>query len=79
MFASCRFATFALSTAESEIAGDMGYLAGTSRVAVSTGGAPPVPEDAGKYLVVLKRTARGWNVAYAIYNSDREPPALPAR
>jgi uncharacterized protein (TIGR02246 family) len=82
LFGTCRFTTFELTETDSRIAGDVGYLVGTSRIAVSAAaaGGPPDHEESGKYVVVLKRTGNEWKVAYAIYNGDAPPPPLaPAR
>jgi len=74
LFATCHFAKFELTETESRIAGNVGFLTGTARVAVAG-----APEEAGKYLVVLKRSGDAWKVAYAMHNEDRpsagSPPA----
>ena len=77
LFHNCRFTTFALSYSESRIAGDLGFLVGTSRVVVSNAAGPAASshEDTGKYMVVLKRVGREWKVAYSIYKADDIPPA----
>ena len=72
LFATCRFAAFELTETESRTAGDVGFLAGTSRVAVAG-----APAESGKYLVVLKRSDGGWKVAYAMHNEDR-PAGTPS-
>jgi uncharacterized protein (TIGR02246 family) len=72
MFGSCRFTAFTLSHTEARASGDVAFLAGTSRATISVAapnGGPTITE-AGKYLVVLKRTGGGWKVAYSIHNSD---------
>ena len=77
LFATCHFAKFELTETESRIAGDVGFLTGTTRVAVAG-----APEEAGKYLVVLKRSGDAWKVAYAMHNEDRPsagPPSAPSR
>jgi len=80
LFRSCRFATFTLSRTESRIAGDVGFLVGTSLLAVSPSpGQTPAREESGKYMVVLKRGGGGWKVAYAIYNADRPAAAHPGQ
>ena len=70
LFGGCRFTEFVLVHTELRASGDVAYAAGTSRSPVAPNGGPPI-EDAGKYLVVLKRTGGRWWVAYAISNSDR--------
>jgi uncharacterized protein (TIGR02246 family) len=72
LFGACRFTTFELTETESRISGDVGYVAGVSRVSIAGR-----PEESGKYLVVLKRAGDGWKVAYAIHNDDASPPAGP--
>jgi uncharacterized protein (TIGR02246 family) len=74
LFGTCRFASFELIETESRISGDVGYMAGVSRVAIAGG-----PTANGKYLVVLKRAGEGWRVAYAIHNDDTPPPSAAAR
>jgi len=69
LFGTCRFASFELTETESRITGDVGFIAGVSRVALP--GAPPA---SGKYLVVLRRAGDAWKVAYAIHNDDAPPP-----
>jgi uncharacterized protein (TIGR02246 family) len=72
LFGACRFTTFDLNHTEMRASGDMAFATGTSRTTITPAGGPPV-EDAGKYLVVLKRTDGRWKVAYSIYNSDHAP------
>jgi len=74
LFGTCRFASFELTETESRIVGDVGYIAGVSRVAVAGG-----PSTSGKYLVVFKRAGDGWRVAYAIHNDDTPAPPAPGR
>jgi uncharacterized protein (TIGR02246 family) len=72
VFGSCRFTEFALAHAELRASGDVAFAAGTSKATFSVAtpnGGPPVTE-AGKYVVVLKRTGAAWKVAYSIHNSD---------
>jgi len=79
LFSTCRFAEFTLTHEELRAAGDVGYAVGVSRVTLAPAGGPPI-HDAGKYLVVLKRTGGAWRVAYAIHNADRAPgPPASAR
>jgi uncharacterized protein (TIGR02246 family) len=72
LFATCNFAKFELTETESRIAGDVGFLTGTTRVAVAG-----APEETGKYLVVLKRSGDAWKVAYAMHNEDRSSAGSP--
>ncbi len=69
MFGGCRFTEFTLAHAELRASGDVAFAAGTSRATVTPNGGPPVTE-AGKYVVVLKRTGGAWKVAYSIHNGD---------
>jgi uncharacterized protein (TIGR02246 family) len=69
LFGTCRFASFELTETESRITGDVGFIAGVSRVAIAGG-----PAASGKYLVVLKRAGNAWKVAYAIHNDDAPMP-----
>ncbi len=63
---------------ESHAVGDNGYDVGTYRQSVTpTGGA--ALSDTGKYVVILKRSAGSWKVAYAIYSSDKPIPGGPSR
>jgi uncharacterized protein (TIGR02246 family) len=74
LFGSCRFASFELTETESRITGDVGFIAGVSKVAIAGG-----PAASGKYLVVLKRAGDAWKVAYAIHNDDAPPPPAAGR
>jgi uncharacterized protein (TIGR02246 family) len=69
MFGGCRFTAFTLSHTELRASGDVAFAAGTSRATVTPNGGPAVTE-AGKYVVVLKRTGGAWKVAYSIHNGD---------
>jgi uncharacterized protein (TIGR02246 family) len=75
--------SLALRPMESAIAGSQAFEAGTATVTIKTGGSPTTPggvssggvvSDTSKYLVVFKRTAEGWKMAYDIYNSDQPAP-----
>jgi uncharacterized protein (TIGR02246 family) len=70
------FTSFTLSHLEATASGDIAFVAGTSRqtIAVPTKGAF---DDSGKYVVVLKRTAGTWKVAYSMAGGDHQllPPA----
>ena len=65
--------SFTLVHLDTHAAGDRGYDVGTYRQSVTPKGAAPV-SDSGKYTVIVKRSGAGWQVAYAIYNSDQPPP-----
>ena len=71
-----KITAFTLEHLESRTAGDVGYDVGTYRQTMT--GGPMAGEDIGKYVVILKRSGGQWKVAYAIYNSDRNPPAAGA-
>jgi uncharacterized protein (TIGR02246 family) len=68
--------SFTITKIESNASGDIGYEVGTYRQTITDGQRPT--NDTGKYTVVLKRTGGAWKVAYAIYNSDTPPTAMPA-
>jgi ketosteroid isomerase-like protein len=75
MGGSVKQQSFALTKIESNASGDIGYEVGTYRQTLTDGQHPM--DDAGKYTVVLKRTAGAWKIAYAIYNSDTATTAMP--
>jgi uncharacterized protein (TIGR02246 family) len=66
--------SFTLTHLDSHAVGDLGYNVGTYQQSVTPSGASSPVTDTGKYTVILKRSAGGWKVAYAIYNSDRPAP-----
>jgi uncharacterized protein (TIGR02246 family) len=72
---SAKLQSFALTKIESNASGDIGFEVGTYRQTITDGQHPM--NDAGKYTVVMKRTGGAWKVAYAIYNSDTPPTAMP--
>ena len=57
-----------LTPMESAITGNSGYEAGTSTVTVSG------KEMTGKYVVIYKRVANQWLIAFDSYSND-QPPA----
>jgi uncharacterized protein (TIGR02246 family) len=59
-----------------EMVGDTAVDAGTYRQTVTPKGGTPMQET-GKYVVLLKKEAGGWKLAYEIYNSDK-PMTMPA-
>jgi uncharacterized protein (TIGR02246 family) len=59
---------------ETHATGDTGYDVGTYQQSVMPKGASAPVQDTGKYVVIMKRSAGAWKVAYAIYNSDMPPP-----
>ena len=69
-FAAAKMANFSLNHLESHAVGDRGYDVGTYRQNVTPTGGAGI-NDTGKYVVILKRSAGSWKVAYAIYSSDR--------
>ena len=73
---SAKLQSLALTKIESNASGDIGYEVGTYRQTI-TDGQHPI-NDAGKYTVMMKRVGGVWKVAYAIYNSDTPPTAMPA-
>ncbi len=72
---SAKLQSFVLTKIESNASGDIGYEVGTYRQTITDGQHPM--DDTGKYTVVMKRTGGLWKVAYAIYNSDTPPTAMP--
>ncbi len=72
-FANVKFPRFSLHHLESRAVGDNGYNVGTYRQTFVPAGGAGVDET-GKYIVILKRSAGSWKIAYAIYNSDRPLP-----
>jgi uncharacterized protein (TIGR02246 family) len=69
--------TFTLKHLETHATGDNGYDVGTYEQGLAEPSASTPVSDTGKYVVIVRRTAAGWKVAYAIYNSDQAP--RPAR
>jgi uncharacterized protein (TIGR02246 family) len=70
MFAGpVKLSAFRLTHREGQVAGEVAYLSGDLKVTVTPPGAGPL-EQAGKYLVVLKRSGGKWLVADAIHNAD---------
>ena len=77
-FAGAKVTSFSVTHLESHAVGDNGYDVGTYRQSVTpTGGA--AISDTGKYVVILKRSAGSWKVAYAIYSSDKPMPGGTSR
>jgi uncharacterized protein (TIGR02246 family) len=66
--------SFTLTHLDTHAAGDRGYDVGTYRQSLTVPGASAPVTDSGKYTVILKRSASGWQVSSAIYNSDQPPP-----
>ncbi len=71
-----RITAFTFDHLESRTSGDVGYDVGTYRQTMT--GGPMAGDDTGKYVVILKKSGGQWKVAYAIYNSDRNPTAAAA-
>ena len=72
-FAAGKIAKFSLTHLETRSSGDSGYDVGTYTQTITAAKGAPM-NDSGKYVVILKRVAGAWKVAYAIYNSDNPPP-----
>lgn len=68
---NAKVTAFTLTHTESTIAGDTAYDVGTYSQRLST--PTRMVDDTGKYVVVLKRAAGEWKIAYAIHNSDHSP------
>ena len=65
---------FTITHVESRSVGDSGYDVGTYQQSMTPPGQTSATSETGKYVVILKRSAGAWKVAYAIYNSDQPPP-----
>jgi uncharacterized protein (TIGR02246 family) len=66
--------SFTVTHLDTQAVGERGYDVGTYQQSVTPkGGTEPVT-DTGKYTIILRRSASGWQVAYAIYNSDMPIP-----
>ena len=63
-----------LTHLESKASGDIGYDVGTYSQTISDG--QHSMDDTGKYTVIVKRVGTAWKVAYAIYNSDKQPAPM---
>jgi uncharacterized protein (TIGR02246 family) len=61
-----------------DVTGDTAIEVGTYRQTITPKGAQAI-NDAGKYIVVLKKQTDGsWKLAYEIYNSDKPVPMPPS-
>ena len=65
-----RFSNFRIDQRDGRISGDVAYLTGSSTLVVTPPGGAPAQTQAGKYVVVLRKTAGAWRVVHAIHNSD---------
>ena len=74
MASGMKMTSFTVTHLDTNASGDRGYDVGTYRQSLTLKGASAPVSDSGKYTVILKRSAAGWKVAYAIYNSDQPPP-----
>jgi uncharacterized protein (TIGR02246 family) len=70
---SMKLLSLSFTHLETHATGDTGYDVGTYQQSVMPKGASAPVQDTGKYVVILKRSAGAWKVAYAIYNSDLPP------
>jgi uncharacterized protein (TIGR02246 family) len=68
---------FTFTHTETTAEGDLGYDVGTYQRTMSRGPSGPM-KAAGAYLVILKRTAGVWKVAYLTYTCDCPPAGMPA-
>jgi uncharacterized protein (TIGR02246 family) len=67
-----------IKTMDTHVAGSLAYDAGTYKQSIKFKTGQAI-EDAGKYVVILKKDAAGaWKLAYVCYNSDLPPPPAPA-
>ena len=74
MGSGMKMTSFTLTHLDTQAMGDRGYDVGTFRQSLTLKGATSPVNDSGKYTVILRRSAAGWKVASAIYNSDQPPP-----
>lgn len=72
-FGSAKMGSFTLTHLDTRASGDTGYDVGTYQQALTLPGSTSPVNESGKYVVILKRAAGTWKVAYAIYNSDLPP------
>ena len=63
------FTNLDLNPTESAISGQQAFETGSSSIVLPNGST-----DKGKYVVVYKRVAGAWKIAYDIFNSDSAPP-----
>jgi uncharacterized protein (TIGR02246 family) len=69
-----------ITPTETKITGDTAYDVGTYKQTLMAQKGGGMVEDKGKYIVLLKKDAGGaWLISHAIYNSDKPPPAPPAK
>lgn len=76
-FADGKITAFSLTHVDSHVSGDVGYDIGTYTQAMTPAGKTQSFQDAGKYIVVLKKSGGKWLVRYVCYNSDNPPPPAP--
>jgi uncharacterized protein (TIGR02246 family) len=74
MASGMKMTSFTLTHLDTQAMGDRGYDVGTYRQSLALKGATTPINDSGKYTVILRRSAAGWKIASAIYNSDQPPP-----
>lgn len=70
-----KFTALTLTHLDAHATGDDGVVVGTSTSTVTLP-SKLTADDTGKYIVILKRTAGQWKVAYSMYASDH--PQMPA-
>lgn len=63
---------FTFDHVEATVSGDSAYDVGTYKLTMVAGPGRNV-QDSGKYSVILKRSGKGWKIAYLIFNSDLPP------
>jgi uncharacterized protein (TIGR02246 family) len=72
-------AKIAITSLETQVAGDWAYDRGNATVTITPKSGKPV-EESSKYLVVLKRLPGGlWKIYRDIDNSNSPPPAAPGK
>ena len=77
MQAMAKLSDVQITPTDTQIIGDTAIDAGTYRQTVTPTGGKPMA-DVGKYIVILKKQADGWKLAYEIYNADQPAPPMPS-
>jgi ketosteroid isomerase-like protein len=63
---------FTFDHLDATVSGDSAYDVGTYKTSIPAGPGRSI-DDTGKYVVLLKRSAGEWKIAYLIFNSDLPP------
>ena len=68
-----------ITPTETHVVGDRAMDIGTYKQTLMGMKDGSMMEDAGKYIVLLKKDASGWLITHAIYNSDKPLPSAPKK